>query len=51
MVLVPAAVFVVHETHPALANRFFFLTTLGTYSLFPLLYRPEEYSIKVACLV
>ncbi|RMZ52990.1 hypothetical protein APUTEX25_001109, partial [Auxenochlorella protothecoides] len=51
MVLVPGAVFVVHEAHPALANRFFFLTTLGTYSLFPLLYRPEEYSIKVLLLV
>eukprot|EP00887_Chlorella_sp_A99_P001593 scaffold8.g1593.t1 len=44
MVILPAAAMAVGSC--AAAADFLFLSTLGTYSLFPLLFRPEEYAIK-----
>ena len=48
MVTVPAAVFALAERAPGDSVRqLFFLSVLSTYSLFPLLFRPQEYAIKV----
>ena len=44
----PAALLQHHTSqHPALCASFFPLRAVGTYSLFPLLFEPEEYPIKV----
>lgn len=48
MVTVPAAVFALAKHAPGDSVRqLFFLSVLSTYSLFPLLFRPQEYAIKV----
>lgn len=50
MVSVPLGVLVAAGRMPggrAAAGDFLFLSTLGTYSLFPLLFEPQEYAIKV----
>ena len=50
MVTVPlgvlAAAVLMPDAGGAAAAQFFFLSTLGTYSLFPLLFEPREYPIK-----
>lgn len=46
MVIVPLGVFALADWSRADLARFAFLSTLGTYSLLPLLHRPEEYAIK-----
>ena len=47
MVAVPAAALAL--SMPAVPPYFLLLNTIGTYSLFPLLFRQQEYSIKVGC--
>ena len=53
MVTVPLGVLAAAGLMPdagAAAAQFFFLSTLGTYSLFPLLFEPREYPVKArAC--
>ncbi|PRW44369.1 putative dolichyl pyrophosphate Glc1Man9 c2 alpha-1,3-glucosyltransferase [Chlorella sorokiniana] len=54
MVTVPLAVMAAAGLMPdgrRAAADFLFLSTVGTYSLFPLLFEPEEYPIKVLLLV
>ena len=47
MVTVPLAIFAAAAGDAASARQYAFLNTVGTYSLFPLLFRPQEYLIKV----
>lgn len=47
MVTVPLAIFAAVAGDAASARQYAFLNTVGTYSLFPLLFRPQEYLIKV----
>lgn len=50
MTLIPLGVVAAAGDDAAAPGEFAFLSTLGTYALFPLLYRPEEYLVKVGLL-
>jgi len=52
MTLIPMAIIVAKARHgDRMAGLYMFLTTIGTYSLFPLLTEPQEYLIKVFLLL
>lgn len=56
MVLLPMAVASIFTADSSSNTRkstaeYLFLNTIGTYSLFPLLFQPQEYSIKVVAMV
>lgn len=52
MTLIPMAIMVAKARHgDRMAGSYIFLTTIGTYSLFPLLTEPQEYLIKVFLLL
>ena len=51
MALIPMVILAAQGRDQRAAGRFLFLTIIGTYSLFPLLTRPQEYLLKISILV
>lgn len=51
MTLIPMAITAAKGKDNRASGRFLFLTAVGTFSLFPLLTRPQEYLLKVSILV
>jgi len=51
MALIPMGILAAQGRDQRAAGRFLFLTIIGTYSLFPLLTRPQEYLLKISILV
>eukprot|EP00890_Picochlorum_soloecismus_P000534 jgi/Picsp_1/1481/NSC_04959-R1_dolichyl pyrophosphate glc1man9 c2 alpha- -glucosyltransferase len=45
--LIPLAIMAAKGRDPTAPSRYIFLSTVGTYSLFPLLTEPQEYLIKI----
>lgn len=45
--LIPLAIMAAKGRDPTAPSRYIFLSTIGTYSLFPLLTEPQEYLIKI----
>ena len=45
--LIPLAIMAAKGRDPTAPSRFVFVSTIGTYSLFPLLTEPQEYLIKI----